>query len=57
MKQGGKRSGSGRKKLDDKKKQLAIYVKESRINKIGKAKCKKIAYESIEDQFNTTSYE
>ena len=31
----GFRANSGRKKLDDKKKQVSLYIRESKINKLG----------------------
>ena len=48
---GGKRSNSGRKKVADKKKTVAIYPLESRVNSLGAAEVKEIAIQAIEKAY------
>lgn len=48
---GGKRSGAGRKPVDDKKVMIGIYPAQSRIDKIGIDKIKEICISAIEKEF------
>lgn len=49
---GGKRNGSGRKKIKDKKIPLTVYVKGSFVKRLGKTKAKRLAISAIEDSEN-----
>lgn len=51
MTAGGPRKGSGRKPVEDKKKAVTIYTRESRIERLGVAKIKEIAEEAIEKHY------
>lgn len=50
-KRGGKRTGSGRKPVTDKKIQLTIYVKTSQIKKLGREKIRQVCEKSINEAF------
>lgn len=51
MNHGGKRKGSGRKKLSDKKERLVMFIPGSRIETVGLENCKEICKESIEFEY------
>lgn len=46
---GGKRVGSGRKTVTDKKETVTIYVEKSKIDKLGLDKLKEICYKAINE--------
>ncbi len=48
---GGRRAGAGAKRIDDKKKTVAIYPRQSRIDAMGIEAVKGIALTAIEKEF------
>lgn len=50
-KKGGKREGAGAKPISDKKVQMTIYVRESKVEKLGREKIRQVCEKSINEAF------
>ncbi len=49
---GGRRANSGRMPVEDKKKQVYVMIKGSRVDKLGKEKIQEVMIKAIEEAFH-----